>query len=78
MCKTFADRAKQLLFVNLYLEMKEGADSKHVSVPINSHPFLHSSTYAEAIALMVLVPYGVYPVYTGYTPPLILKRFVWI
>ena len=51
MCKTFADRAKQLLFVNLYLEMKEGAESKHVSVPIYSHPFLHSSTYAEAIAL---------------------------
>ena len=51
MCKTFADRANQLLFVNLYLEKKDDADSKHASVPINPHPFLHSSTYAEAIAL---------------------------
>ena len=31
----------------------------------------------DSMKLMVLVPYGVYPVYTGYTP-LILKRFVWI
>ena len=54
MCKTFADRANQLLFVTLYLETKEqlsDTSRETASTTITPQLFLHSSTYSGAIAL---------------------------
>ena len=57
MCKIFADRANQMFFITLYLEINEQFGAKEKETASVPQLFLHSSTYSEAIALKEYMTY---------------------